>query len=243
MSTNLVADKLGERVNGAFGPTDLAEQNDAALVAAAAAGAGDQAFEILVRRHQARIQRVAWRFTRNREDAEDIAQQAFQKAFVHLRQFEGNSSFSTWLTRIAINEALMWTRRKRSSPEMSLEAPTMGNELAPMLNPPDTALNPEEACVELERKRIVSAAIGRLTPKVRTAVQLRQIGELSIQEMAEVMDLSVGAVKARLFHGRRKLRSMLKRYVGSTPRSGKRAVRAIPRTNNVAPTGLVGAFE
>jgi RNA polymerase sigma-70 factor (ECF subfamily) len=76
---------------------------------------------VLVRRHQARILSAAWRFTRNREDAEDIVQQSFQKAFVHLQQFEGNSSFSTWLTRVAVNEAPMWLRSKRTSSEVAIE--------------------------------------------------------------------------------------------------------------------------
>src|SRR5438034_10319366 len=89
---------------------------DVALVAAAKNGDA-QAFEALVERHQSRIRAIASRFTRVSEDAEDIAQQSFQKAFIHLRQFEGNSAFSTWLTRIAINEALMWLRRKRASRE------------------------------------------------------------------------------------------------------------------------------
>jgi RNA polymerase sigma-70 factor (ECF subfamily) len=98
----------------------LAEEDDAALVTAAASGS-NEAFEVLVRRHQARILSAAWRFTRNREDAEDIVQQSFQKAFVHLQQFEGNSSFSTWLTRVAVNEAPMWLRSKRTSSEVPIE--------------------------------------------------------------------------------------------------------------------------
>ena len=192
----------------------LAKEDDTTLVAAAESGRSE-AFEILVRRHQARILSVALRFTRNYEDAEDIAQQAFQKAFVHLRQFERNSSFSTWLTRIAMNEALMWLRRKRRSAEVPLEKPNVENETVLTLDPPDPAPNPEETCLQFERKRIVSAAINKLTPAVRVALKLLELAEVSTQETARLMGISVGAVKARLFHGRRKLRDRLKRYDGS----------------------------
>ena len=181
----------------------LAEEDDTTLVAAAESG-HSEAFDIQVRRYQAKIRSVAWRFTRNYEDAEDVAQ-----------QFERDSSFSTWLTRIAMNEALMWLRRNRRSVEVPLEKPNVENETVLALDPPDPAPNPEETCLQLERKRIVSAAINKLTPTVRTALELRELAEVSTRETARLMDISVAAVKARLFHGRRKLRGRLKHYVGS----------------------------
>jgi RNA polymerase sigma-70 factor (ECF subfamily) len=203
----------------------LAEQDDAALVAAAK-DRSSEAFEILVRRHQAKILYAALRFVRNYEDAEDIAQQTFQKAFVHLWQFEGNSSFSTWLTRIAINEALMWLRRDRGLSEAPLEKPNIKNETVLTVDPPDSAPSPEQTCLQLERKRIVSAAINNLTPALRTAIELRELGQLSIEETAGMLGLSVGTVKARLFHGRRKVRAMLKQYVGSARTYGEQAFSA-----------------
>jgi RNA polymerase sigma-70 factor (ECF subfamily) len=203
-----LANRPDEREQALPAPTFLAEQDDAALAAAAESG-GNEGFEVLVRRHQARLLRVAWRFTRNREDAEDITQQALQKAFVHLRQFEGNSSFSTWLTRIAMNEALMWLRRNRRLSDVPLEKQDVTSETALALDPPDSGLNPEESCLQLERKRIVVAAIHKLTPTRRTAMELRELRELSTQETAGILGLSVGTVKARLFHGRGKLRAML----------------------------------
>ena len=87
------------------------------LVAAAKSG-DESAFEILIKRQERKVFRVALRYTRVREDAEDIVQETFQKAFVHLQKFEGKSSFSTWLTRIAINEALMSLRRRRALHEV-----------------------------------------------------------------------------------------------------------------------------
>ena len=230
------ASKHDQQQGALIAPTVLADQNDAAL--AAVDSGADEAFEILVRRHQARILSVAWRFTHNREDAEDISQQTFHKAFVHLRQFKGNSSFSTWLTRIAINEALMWSRRKRASSERSPDVLNANSETATRLDPTDLAQNPEEACLHLERKRIVATAIDNLTPKIRTAVQLRQLSELSIRETAGLMGLSIGTVKARLFHGRSKLRAMLKRYVGSD-----QLLRPIHRTDGNATGQLVCACE
>src|SRR5882672_801348 len=107
-------DAIGQ-ANAASAPADrLVAQEDAALVAGAKTGDA-RAFELLVQRHEGKIFSLAYRMTRNREDAEDVVQQSFQKAFIHLKKFEGESLFSTWLTRIAINEALMLLRRKRGS--------------------------------------------------------------------------------------------------------------------------------
>jgi len=203
-----LANKPDEQKQALPAPTFLVEQDDTALVTAAESGS-NEAFEVLVRRHQARLLRVAWRFTRNLEDAEDITQQAFQKAFVHLRQFQGNSFFSTWLTRIAMNEGLMWLRRNRGLACVPLEKQDVASETALALDPPDSGLNPEETCLQLERKRIVVAAINKLTPTLRTAMKLRELHDFSTQETAGILGLSVGTVKARLFHGRGKLRAML----------------------------------
>jgi RNA polymerase sigma-70 factor (ECF subfamily) len=211
----------------------LAEEDDAALVTAAKCGSND-AFEVLVRRHQARILRVAWRFTRNREDAEDITQQTLQKAFLHFRQFEGNSSFSTWLTRIAMNQALMWLRRKRSLSEVPIDESSTKNETAVALDFPDLGPNPEDSCLQRERERILSAAINELRPGMRTAIQLRGIGELSTAETAHVMGISVESVKGRVFHARKKLREILKRYVESAWTYGNQVSRLNHKGNGIS---------
>ncbi len=170
----------------------LVAVEDAALVAGAKTGDA-HAFELLVERHEGKILSLAQRMTRNREDAEDVVQQSFQKAFIHLKKFEGESLFSTWLTRIAINEALMLLRRRRGTREVPIaESNTEVNEL---------------------------------TPGMRKAIELRELGELSTGETAQVMGLSVGAVKARVFHGRRKLRETLKPYVESVRTYGNQALR------------------
>jgi RNA polymerase sigma-70 factor (ECF subfamily) len=191
-----------------------ADEEDAAIVAAAQSGDG-HAFEVLVERHQSRIRAVAWRFARVREDTEDIAQQTFQQAFIHLKQFEGNSSFSTWLTRIAINQSLLLVRKKRASREVPIHESSAENEPSFPLDPPDPGPSPEDHYSQREWKQILSRAINELSPEIRTAVELRDLDELSMGETAGIMRVSVAAVKARLFHGRKKLRVKLKRYVES----------------------------
>jgi RNA polymerase sigma-70 factor (ECF subfamily) len=186
------------------------QDGEAALVFAAKRG-DRRAFEILIEPCERRILGVARRFTRIREDAEDIVQQSFQKAFIYLYKFEGRSSFSTWLTRIAINEALMSLRRGRGHREVSINDLSGNEETAPGLEMPDSRAGPESAFLQDERNRILSEAMDKLPPGIRTAIQLRELGELSTKEAARVMGLSVSAVKARVFHGRRKLHQILKR--------------------------------
>jgi RNA polymerase sigma-70 factor (ECF subfamily) len=187
----------------------LVAEEEASLVAAAKA-TDTRAFELLVERNERKIFSMAHRITRNWEDAEDVVQQSFQKTFIHLKKFQGESLFSTWLTRIAINEALMLLRRKRGSREVPIAESTTEGETALLLDIPDSGPNPEDSCLQREQERILSAAVSELTPGVRKAIELRELGELSTRETARVMGLSVGAVKARVFHGRRKLRETLR---------------------------------
>jgi RNA polymerase sigma-70 factor (ECF subfamily) len=197
------------------------EQDDPTLVAAAKSGC-HQAFEALVCRYRERTLRIVTRFTRNREDAEDIVQQSLGKAFVHLRQFEGISSFSTWLTQIAINEALMWLRRKSAAREVSIEKPHTQDGIGPALDFLDPGRCPEDSCLRREWKRVLSQAIGELAPTLRTVIELRDIKELSTKQTAEALGLSVQTVKARVFRGRKKLQAKLRGYVRPARRRGKR---------------------
>jgi RNA polymerase sigma-70 factor (ECF subfamily) len=201
----------------------VAEEN-ASLVAAAKAGDA-RAFELLVQQHEGKIFLLARRMTRNREDAEDVVQQSLQKAFIHLKKFQSESLFSTWLTRIAINEALMLLRRRRGTREVAIAESNTEDAPALPLDVPDAGPNPEDSFLRREQERILSKALNKLTPRMREAIELRELGELSTEETAKVMGLSVGAVKARVFHGRRKLRLTLKRYVESTRTYGTRALR------------------
>ena len=186
----------------------LVAEEDALLVAAAKARDA-RAFELLVKRHERKIFSMAHRITRNREDAEDVVQQSFHKAFIHLKRFEGKSLFHTWLTRIAINEALMLLRRNRGLQEVPIKESSTKPEGALPLDFLDSAPNPEASCLDREQEQILSAALNKLRPGVRKAIELRELGELSTRETALVMGLSVAAVKGRVFHGRRKLREIL----------------------------------
>lgn len=190
---------------------------EGALVIAARNG-NETAFEILVVRYRQRILTCALRYTQIPEDAEDVAQQTFQKAFIYLHKFEGKSSFSTWLTRIAINEALMLLRRRHARREVPIEDSGSGVETAPALEIPDASPDPEANCLKREAVRMLSAAMGELTPGVRKAIELRGLCELTDKEAARRMSVSPAAVKARVFHGRRKLRRILQRFE-ITPRT------------------------
>ncbi len=175
-----------------------------------AARSGDQeAFAILVKRHAPTVFAVALRYARVREDAEDIVQQTFQNAFLHLDKFEGKSAFLTWLTRIAINQALMLLRRRRSRRESSMDTSNSEEVAASLLDMPDPRPDPEANCVVRERVGVLSAAISKLRPTVRTAIELRELADLSTRETARRMGISVAAVKARVFQGRKRLRKTL----------------------------------
>jgi RNA polymerase sigma-70 factor, ECF subfamily len=187
----------------------LVAEEDASLVAAAKAR-DTRAFELLVERNERKIFSMAHRITRNREDAEDVVQQSFQKAFIHLKKFEGKSLFCTWLTRIAMNEARMLLRRKRGLHEVPIEESSTKTESVLPLDFLDSAPTPEDSCSDREQEQILSAALNKLRPGIRKAIELRELCELSTGETALVMGLSVSAVKGRVFHGRKKLRETLR---------------------------------
>jgi RNA polymerase sigma-70 factor (ECF subfamily) len=180
------------------------KHSDEALVAGTRRGDA-QAFEELVLRHRQRVLAVAQRVTKNREDAEDVAQESFHKAFLHLDAFQEKSRFSTWLTRIAMNEAFMLLRRRRGFVEALPENPdeSMRSSAEAFV---DLSPNPEESYLRLERTELLTEAICRLGSTIRTTILLRDIEERSVEETAQILGTSVSAVKARVFQGRRKLR-------------------------------------
>jgi len=189
---------------GTFRVNDIDRDSDAALVAAAKCGDA-QAFEELVFRHEGRVFAVAQRITHNREDAEDVVQESFHKAFRHLNDFREKSRFSTWLTRIAMNEAFMLLRRRRGVLEVLTDSPDdgVGSVSEAFV---DQSPSPEESCWRRERRELLTEAINRLGPKIRRTILLRDIEGRSAEEAAQILGTSINAVKARLFHGRRKLR-------------------------------------
>jgi len=224
-------DDVGKEEPAIVSAYSLSGEGDMTLVAAAK-NENREAFEILVERHARRVFFAARRMTCTREDAEDVAQQSFQKAFIHLRQFEGKSSFSTWLTRIAINEALILLRKSRGLREVLINDLTEGEETLFALEISDSGPNPEDSYSQRERQRILFLALNELPHGMRKAIQLRELGERSTEETARIMGISAGAVKTRLFHGRRKLRERLKHYFGSARTSGRDTSRTIGNTTH-----------
>jgi RNA polymerase sigma-70 factor (ECF subfamily) len=197
------------------------------LVVAAKNG-DEQAFETLFKRYQRKTFAVVLRYTRVVEDAEDIVQQSFYKAFAHLCQFQGESSFSTWLTRIAINEALMFLRRIGAVREVSIDDIRDAGS-ADSLRIPDSNADPETRCSQREEVRILSKAVRNLRPGLRTTIVLRELLELSTSETARRMGLSVGTVKARTFRGKRQLRQKLGPYLKPNAKPGADITRDLPQ--------------
>jgi len=221
---------MNEKQNAKIVSFDPAD--DETLVLAAKSG-NKQAFGILATRYRQRIFQAALRYARVPQDAEDIVQQALQKAFIHLHSFEGKSSFSTWLTRIAINEALMLLRKGRSVREVWLED-TSGEETdAPAMEIADSGPDPEEIYSLKEERKTLFTAMSMLTPLERTAIELRDLAELSTLETARHLGLSVAAVKARVFHGRAKLRRTLLH-----PKTGPKRPSKIHYTTGANPAGF-----
>jgi RNA polymerase sigma-70 factor, ECF subfamily len=232
MPTTLVDDI--DREEAAIPSIDsLPGDADMALVAAAQDG-NRMAFEILVERHEQRIFFVARRITRRREDAEDVVQQTFQKAFTHLRKFEGRSAFSTWLTRIAITEALMFLRRSRGFREVLIEDLNGNEETTSALEVPDSRPDPEAIYSQREWVEMLSLAMNGLPYGTRRAIQLRELDERSSGETARILGISVGALKGRMFHGRRRLRERLEHIVKPAWRSATKTSQRVGNTTHIS---------
>lgn len=175
------------------------------LLAAAKLGK-PEAFEALCHTLVPRLQKIALRITQNREDAEDAVQDSLMRAYIHIKNFQENSTFSTWLTRIVMNSALMIRRKNRNVRQLFSDAPGRNGEFALPLEIRDHSPNPEQRCVESERRRILRRAVSKLRPRMRAVVEVAQFQELPIKETAKVLDISVAAAKGRFFHARAALR-------------------------------------
>jgi len=185
---------------------------DLALVEAARTG-DTSAFEKLVRMYDRQIFRVAQHITQNREDAEDITQDVFMKAYGKLDQFQGNSKFSTWLTRIAVNESLMRLRKRKTSRTVSMDQDVQTEEGSIPRDFADWTPDPEQQYSSSELNEILQKTIAGLSPGFRTVFTLRDIENLSTEETAAALGLSVPAVKSRLLRARLQLRERLSRYL------------------------------
>jgi RNA polymerase sigma factor (sigma-70 family) len=186
------------------------EASEAHLVSEAKKG-HQGALGELCERHFQKLFRTALRITRNREDAEDALQDSFLSAFVHIRKFDGRSSFYTWLTRIAINSALMKLRKNRACREISIDEPIDIGEEQVHCEPADSSPDPEARCGQHERAKMITGAVRLLRPAIRQAVEIRHLQEFSIKETAQALGISVEATKGRLFHARVALRKASRR--------------------------------
>lgn len=176
--------------------------------------AGDRAeFARLVEAYSTPIYRLALKMLAREQDAEDVLQNTFLKALQHIRNFEGRSSLSTWLYRIAANEALMLLRRKRSEVSIDEEEPAETPESLPLPEQfTDWCCLPEQEFVSSEARRQLDQAIQKLPEKLRVVFLLRDIEGLSIKETSEVLNLTETAVKTRLLRARLALREYLAAY-------------------------------
>jgi len=200
MIMGAIQTKLGEPISDEMALVQSAKKGDV------------QAFEELVRRYDRNVFRIAQHITHNREDAEDVVQDAFLKAYSNLDQFQGQSKFYTWLVRIAVNEALMKLRRIKPGRTVSLDEDVKTDEDSLPREVADWSPNPEQQYNQAELRDILTRTIQGLPMSFRTVFVLRDVEGLSTEETAEALDLSIPAVKSRLLRARLQLRERLNRY-------------------------------
>jgi RNA polymerase sigma-70 factor (ECF subfamily) len=188
-------------------PSAIVRPDEGALVQAAKSG-DLGAFEELVNRYENRIFRLTMNITQNREDAQDATQDAFLKSFKNLARFQGDSRFYTWLVRIAVNEALMRLRKRRPN-VLSLDQPVQTEEDLIPHQIQDWDPTPEQRYERTEMNSILTEAISKLDPIFRTVFLLRDVEQIPTEETAELLGISVPAVKSRLLRARLKLRELL----------------------------------
>jgi len=186
------------------------DQSDEDLVRIAQGG-DSRAFDELVNRYKDKVYRLGFKILRHEEDAAEALQDAFLSAYRGLKNFKAESTFSTWLYRVATNAALMRYRRRRE-PHVSLEQSQSPNEDAEPLAVPDWSQQPLEELLDQETREIMEESMQRLPEDLRTVFVLRDVQELSNAEAAEILDVSVAAVKSRLHRARAGLREDLDRY-------------------------------
>jgi RNA polymerase sigma-70 factor, ECF subfamily len=192
-------------------PSSVVHEDEHLVVAAAKAG-DVAAFEDLVGRYERKILRLTRNITGNKEDAEDAMQDAFLKSYTNLHHFQGDSRFYTWLVRIAVNESLMKLRKRRPG-EFSIDEVPDNDDIMPR-ELDDWGPNPEQRCAQEELRGIVNEAIEKLPPDFRTVLVLRDMEELSTEDTASLLGMSVPAVKSRLLRARFKVRQRLNRFFG-----------------------------
>ena len=200
------------------------EHPDVALVERVRRG-DVSAYDTLVRKYERQLFRIAQHITQNREDAQDVMQDAFLKAYEKLDQFQGNAKFYTWLVRIAVNESLMRLRKRRSGKMVSIDEDLETDEGTVPRDLADWAPDPEQNYSSAELADILRRTIQGLPRGFRVVFALRDVEGLSTEETAEALGLSVPAVKSRLLRARLQLRERLSRYFHRSTRAAQRTPR------------------
>jgi RNA polymerase sigma-70 factor (ECF subfamily) len=219
---NLVNTPIPNHNNIAIGEC-LSAWDDDLLVSAAKAG-DHTAFVALYERHSRKVLSRIYRITKNLEDAEDAFQDAVLRAFAHLKGFEGRSNFSSWLTRIAINSALMVLRKRRGRAEISIEQ-TCDSDSPRAWEPPDHSETPEACYARRENEELLRNAVQRLPCIFRDVVELQHSRKYSSRQVAEELGISVSAAKSRLMRARRTMRQRLS---GTRPRNASNGLPKMP---------------
>lgn len=172
-----------------------------------------QAFADLVDRYKNSVYSICLRMVGNRQEAEDLSQEAFIRAYNNISKFDSDRKFSTWLFRIATNLSIDSLRRKKPSVSLDAEIPgTEGLALNTLL--PGNTVPPDEQIIKAETEQWIQKEIGTLPDKYRSAVILKYVEDLSLREISEIMNLPVGTVKTRVHRGREMLRKNLKESRG-----------------------------
>jgi RNA polymerase sigma factor (sigma-70 family) len=203
-------------------------RSDECLVEAAKRG-HSTAFATLSERYRLQLFRAALRITRSCEDAEDAVQDTLLRGFVHIRDFDGRSSFGTWLTRIAINSSLMILRKKRAAREIAMDCNDDLDADGPRYEMTDHRPSPESRYVQSEEESMLKRAVQKLRPTLRVVLQIQQLQERSMWETAEAIGISLAAAKGRLFHAKKALRRSMIAKLVRKPRFAERDSRFAPK--------------
>ncbi|MBC8167069.1 MAG: sigma-70 family RNA polymerase sigma factor [Bryobacteraceae bacterium] len=190
---------------------DFSDNSDEALVTLAQRG-DNQAFAALLQRHYSSCEKLAYSILRDRSDAEDEVQNASWKAFEHIGQFQQDSKFSTWLTRIVVNQCLMKLRQTRRSRLVYLEDSATEDQRA--FDLPSTTASPEQTMARTEVAAVLENEIKRIPPLLRNVFLLRDVQQMPMPDVASKLGISVAAAKSRLLRARIELRQRLEKHMG-----------------------------
>lgn len=192
--------------------TPYSRLEDSELVVLAQNGDND-AFAELVERHRQTCRRLAMSILKNVEDAEDEVQNALWKAFEHIGQFQQDSKFSTWLSRIVVNQCLMRLRKQKRTRAVSIDEPVLAEDNM-KLDLPDQKPSPEQALGQTELGAVLQTEIRRIPPLLRQVILLRDVEQRPMEEISSLLGISVAAAKSRLLRARLELRSRMQKHMG-----------------------------